>query len=129
MLQLLHTYQFTQVQFDDNGIMIWYVLMNKFFFSFLIHFDKPSYSIRQLYFYNLTIENITPVPFASQCSILVPRASRYIVFRQKLAIPFAVLQQNPLVDLSVQKNKAVFVIIFPTKKSKNKTKQNRRHTS
>ncbi len=61
----------------------------------------------------LTPEVSLPVPFASQCNILVPTASRYIVFRPKLAIPLPVFLQNPLVDLSVQKNKAVFVIIFP----------------
>ena len=98
--------------------------MNKNFFSFLIHFDKPSYSIRQLYFYNLTIEKITPVPSASQCSILVPTASMYIIFRQKLAIPFTVLQQNPLVDLSVQKKKQSSICnYFPNKK---KTKKNKK---
>ena len=71
----------------------------------------------------LTPEDSLPVPFASQCNILVPTASRYIVFRPKLAIPFTVLQQNPLVDLSVQKNKAVFVIIFPKKKTKKNNKR------
>ena len=70
----------------------------------------------------LTPGDSLPVPFTSQCNILVPTASRYIVFRPQLAIPFTVLQQNPLVDLSVQKNKVVFVIIFP-KKNNNKKKK------
>ena len=71
----------------------------------------------------LTPEDYPPFPSVSQCNIIVPTASMYIVFRPKLAIPFTVLQQNPLVDLSVQKNKAVFVIIFPTKKKKKKKKE------
>ena len=71
----------------------------------------------------LTPEVSLPVPFASQCNILVPTASRYIVFRPKLAIPLPVFLQNPLVDLSVQKNKAVFVIIFPKKKQQKTTKK------
>ena len=68
----------------------------------------------------LTPEDSPHVPSASQCNILVPTASRYIVFRQKLAIPFTVLQPNPLVDLSVKKKQSSIVIIFPTTKNKNK---------
>ena len=49
-------------------------------------------------------EDSPPIPFASQCRISVPTASRYIVSRQKSAILFTVLQQS-LVDLSVKKKK------------------------
>ena len=68
----------------------------------------------------LTPEDSLPVPFASQCNILVPTASRYIVFRPKLAIPFTVLQLNPLVDLSVQKKKQ-YLLLFSQKKKQTKT--------
>ena len=72
----------------------------------------------------LTPEDSLPVPSASQYNILVSTASRYIVFRPKLAILFPVLQQNPLVDLSEEKKKkTVFVIIFPAKKKKKKKKK------
>ena len=71
----------------------------------------------------LTPEDSPPVPSASQCNILVPTASRYIVFRQKLAIPFTVLQQNPLVDLSVEKKQSSICYYFPNNKKKNNKKE------
>ena len=58
----------------------------------------------------MTLDDSRPVPSAAQCRILVPTAGRYIVPRQKPAIPFTVLQQNPLLIYLCKNNTEIVTV-------------------
>ena len=67
----------------------------------------------------MTPEDSPPVPFPSQCRILVPTTSRYIF----PAITFTVLQQNPLLTSLRKKEKTQLLLSLLNNKIKTVEKE------